>query len=711
MSDDELRDSEGSEEETEGEDFGKTEEIPFEETGETSEVTEEEASEETEEVPFEETREIPGAAKEDIPETPEGAADVTERETSEENSGNGHEKKRISPRTKKIVIGSLIVLAVAAVIFFGNIYISGVSTYRNAFFPNTEINGYDVSDKTAAQAEDMIGDFLDGYVLTLIERNGETETLTGKDVGLHLEFGGVPEAIIENQNPYMWPVYLFEASDFTISTEIACYGDMLEESLASLRLMDESLWLEPQEARISDYESGIKGYEVIPAFPGTAVLSDNVWITVAEAVLTLEEEVDLDAAGCYANPADTETDPVLTEAVTRLNNYTNTVVNYTFGDDIETLDGDTIHDWITLEEDYTVTLDEDRVKEFISELAEEHNTVGKDKNFHTTYGYTVTISNPKGTYGWKIDENREFESLLEELEEGATVTREPEYSRRAAGYGDNEYGDTYVEINLEEQHLWFYKDGELVVESDLVSGNTSRNMGTPDGAYYVFSRERNRTLVGEDYETPVNYWMPFNGNIGLHDATWRGSFGGTIYKTNGSHGCINLPLSVAQTIYENITVGDPVMCYFLDPSTIPEPEPEEEPEIEEEEQEETEETEEEPVPTTAAPAPTTAAPAPTEALPAPTTAAPAPTTAAPEPAQTEPEVTETDVPETAAASTEGEETDVLGGDTTQSTPEETASPEGPGWQPETAAEPAVQPEPEQPVISGGDAEGIGPGFQ
>ncbi|MFR2849244.1 MAG: L,D-transpeptidase [Hungatella hathewayi] len=121
-----------------------------------------------------------------------------------------------------------------------------------------------------------------------------------------------------------------------------------------------------------------------------------------------------------------------------------------------------------------------------------------------------------------------------------------------------------MEINLTAQHLFFYKDGKLLVESDFVSGNSSKGYDTPPGAYPITYKERNATLKGEDYRTPVDYWMPFNGNIGMHDAGWRSSFGGNIFKTSGSHGCVNLPPSVAKTIYENIEAGMPVLCYTLE---------------------------------------------------------------------------------------------------------------------------------------------------
>ncbi len=128
-----------------------------------------------------------------------------------------------------------------------------------------------------------------------------------------------------------------------------------------------------------------------------------------------------------------------------------------------------------------------------------------------------------------------------------------------------------MEINLTAQHLFLYKDGVLLLESDLVSGSLARGDDTPPGVYGITYKQRNAVLTNEDYRTPVSWWMPFNRNIGLHDAGWRRSFGGSIYRTNGSHGCINLPPSAAEEIYQNIEKGTAVICYEL-PGTEPETE-------------------------------------------------------------------------------------------------------------------------------------------
>ncbi|MCD7917999.1 MAG: L,D-transpeptidase, partial [Clostridiales bacterium] len=181
--------------------------------------------------------------------------------------------------------------------------------------------------------------------------------------------------------------------------------------------------------------------------------------------------------------------------------------------------------------------------------------------FATSYGTTVTVEG--GDYGWWMNQSSEVEGLTQQILNQESGVREPVWNGTAAVLGvgaDGDYGDTYVEINLTAQHLYYYKNGALVVESDFVSG---KNDATPTGTYGIQYCERYATLNGENYSSPVSYWMPFYDGVGLHDASWRTSFGGTIYKTNGSHGCINLPIKVAKQLYENMSAGTAVIVYKL----------------------------------------------------------------------------------------------------------------------------------------------------
>ena len=126
---------------------------------------------------------------------------------------------------------------------------------------------------------------------------------------------------------------------------------------------------------------------------------------------------------------------------------------------------------------------------------------------------------------------------------------------------ENDIGHTYVEINITRQRLWFYKDGRIIAQGSVVTGNPNRGNGTVVGTYMLNYKQKDTTLRGVDYEAKVSYWMPFYGNIGIHDASWRHSFGGNIYKSNGSHGCVNVPTNLAKTIFENIEEGTPIVCY------------------------------------------------------------------------------------------------------------------------------------------------------
>ncbi len=132
------------------------------------------------------------------------------------------------------------------------------------------------------------------------------------------------------------------------------------------------------------------------------------------------------------------------------------------------------------------------------------------------------------------------------------MEREPVYLTTANSHGEHDYGDSYVEINLTNQHLFLYKDGKLVVESDFVSGNLSKGHDTPTGAFGLTYKTMNAVLRGPDYETRLPTGCRLTAIVGMHDATWRNKFGGSIYKTGGSHGCINLPASAAKKIYETI---------------------------------------------------------------------------------------------------------------------------------------------------------------
>lgn len=466
-------------------------------------------------------------------------------------------KKSQEGEKKTKHLGILIGICVVAVLAVTYV---GLAIFFNSHFCfGTTLDGIKVGGKSAAAAEELIKKEIDGYSLTLLEREGKSEVISGSSIAVEPVFGGEVEKLIENQNGFSWIVTLFRGEEFEMDRVVTYDNEALKEVIQTLSCMKTENQREPVNATYSAYEEG-KGYSLVPADYGTAVNEEGLLKAIAEAVNVLADELDMDETGCYEEPQVGDEDEKLLALIDTLNSYTGMKITYDFGENTEVLDGQTISTWLS-DDNLEIVVDSEEVLAFVKTLAKKYNTAYEPKTLKTSYGQTVTISG--GHYGWRIDNGGEVDQILLDLEGGSDVEREPVYLQTANSHGENDYGDSYVEINLTAQHLFVYKDGELIVESDFVSGNLSKGYDTPTGAFALTYKTKDATLRGDDYATPVNYWMPFAGNVGMHDATWRRNFGGGIYKKSGSHGCINLPLSAAEKIYNTIDKGYAVLVYNL----------------------------------------------------------------------------------------------------------------------------------------------------
>lgn len=242
-----------------------------------------------------------------------------------------------------------------------------------------------------------------------------------------------------------------------------------------------------------------------------------------------------------------------------INRVKGTYIEYTNNYKINLMD---LYDFLVVI-DNKVVFDNTRSDElfnFVDKLIEKelisYDTYGQKRNFSTTNSGVVTISG--GTYGDVFDSDKEAEYVIEKFKKFESESdRVPIYKRDLP----DELGNTYIEVSIDEQHLWYYKNGELVMESDVVTGTKGRH-DTPTGVYYISECINGKYLKGDGYRTWVNKWMRLtNTGIGLHDATWRSSFGGQIYKSGGSHGCINLPKKFAYDLFEEAYVNMPVVVY------------------------------------------------------------------------------------------------------------------------------------------------------
>lgn len=480
------------------------------------------------------------------------SADNSEENNNADNTNEtrklNYDKLNNILKSKKLWITAGIVAGLFACAYFG-----GAIYYRTHFFNGTIIQGYDCSNMTVDEAEKLITDSIENYEFKIKERNGESESIKGTDIDLDINSIGKVSDLKAKQNPLQW---LTDRDNKKLGLDISL--SMNEEKLAAqvenLKCVSESR-SNMQEAVSQIIYQSDNTYS-IPDDGKNVVSEKKLFELVRSGMYGLYNDMDLEEEGCYVKKADEDK---MKEALSLMNQYVAAKVTYNNGDNPIVLDGTTTNTWIKLNSDYTVSIDEEKVGEYVKYLASVYNTIGTSRPFTTSNGNQITISG--GDYGWWVNTGAEKSALIEIIKSGQTTEREPIYFQTAATHGNVDIGNTYVEIDLSAQHLWYYHDGAVVVSTDFVSGDPTKGYATPTGVYSITYKERNATLKGEGYSSPVNFWMPFNGGVGLHDASWRSSFGGSIYNGGGSHGCINLPYSAAQTIFGSISKGDPVIVY------------------------------------------------------------------------------------------------------------------------------------------------------
>ena len=451
---------------------------------------------------------------------------------------------------KKIVIGMILFFVLAA----AGIYGAGVYFFSSHFLPASTINGLDVSYQTVERVQENIADEIATYTLVLNEIGGDQEKIVAEQFAIEYEEGDDIKNLLANQKPWTWILSLSNKKAYVAEAMTTYDKKKLEETVNNLECFQEMQ--APEDAYIEKTETG---YEIIPEVEGNTLDPEKVLAQVKKAVENGQTEVDLVKKECYIMPQVYRDDETLVKQQEQLNRMATTKITYDFEDRNEVVDSELLRQWLIQDEEGNYQLDEAQLKEYVHQLAVKYDTYGSERDFRTVEGKEIKVKG--GDYGWVIYEEKEVEALKANIEAGEEVIREPEYLYRGYNREENDIGDTYVEVDLTHQRMCFYLNGTLIVDTPVVTGTPSNKHATPTGVYALDNKKSPAVLKGENYASPVTFWMPFNKDVGIHDASWRSEFGGEIYKTSGSHGCVNTPYDMAEKIYNNIEIGVPIIVY------------------------------------------------------------------------------------------------------------------------------------------------------
>ncbi|MBQ6636387.1 MAG: L,D-transpeptidase family protein [Lachnospiraceae bacterium] len=484
------------------------------------------------------------------------------------------EKKKKKSHSKAIAYWISFLLIV---MILGGIYYAGYKYCETHFMPGSTINGFDCGGLTEEEAEKRFADAASKYTLDIHFRGGTTEVLTAQDIGFAYKPDGSIGAMIHRQDQQLWPRYFFE--DYAYTMEVA--GSYDPNLLASAILALPELQKENMQAPTDAYIMFMDGnettdgtFEIVPDDPGSTIDPVQLAAGAGDAAARYEQEIDAEQiAGAYKEAKLKADDAGLVARCKDLNDIVGASITYVLPDKTELkLNSDVMKDWLVRDKKGMLVKDDEvwdeQLWKFMELLAYNCNTIGTDREFNSTTRGPITVTG--GDYGYMVNQIAEHDLLVEDLAAGKKETRKPSYY--ISPYNDETENDgigrSYLEVDLEEQHMWCYIDGKLVMESDCVTGDPTTDHETPTGVFGIMFMKKDATLRGiqqkngkYEYETKVKYWMPFYADCGFHDAWWRTAFGEEIYKGDGSHGCVNLPSEAAEELFSYCDTKMPVVIY------------------------------------------------------------------------------------------------------------------------------------------------------
>lgn len=478
-------------------------------------------------------------------------------------------------RRERRILNTVYAFVFVSLIILGLGYLGLGYYYRDSFSYGTRINGIYCTGHTPTEVDALLNEkySYDGLTVTT---DGVSIHIRPSDIDFTYDFKAALGIYLHNQNPWAWPANLISNRDRTLHPLVSFDVAKLNAILDSYDIFTYDT--EPEVSIVCG--NGIYTLtDTTRHRPNSIAMRKAVTDCLYESVETLELDKSY-----YDDIAYTPAQLVTLNEYDSVCDMLGAHITYVMGEDRVELTDDILAGFLLRDDNGELVVresseDEDEeddeaeseppyiwsseaIETWVDVLADKYDTLGSTRSFQTTGGDVIEVSG--GIYGNKIDRQAEKAYLKKAIYDKVTEEHEPIYSQEALYKGLDDIGPTYIEVNMTDQKLYYYVDGELIIDTPVVTGNMGRRMNTPSGTNYVYFKQRNRTLIGPNYQTFVNYWMAVNGHIGIHDATWRNEFGGDIYLTQGSHGCINTPMEAVSQLYEMVEIGTPVVMYYTE---------------------------------------------------------------------------------------------------------------------------------------------------
>ncbi|MGX8680701.1 MAG: L,D-transpeptidase family protein [bacterium] len=454
-------------------------------------------------------------------------------------------------KRKTVSVGNkLIAIVLIMLVGFFAFYYIYVNKFENKFYNETYINKVDVGGKTVKQAEMLIKNAL-GKQVTIKDGSTELMKINASDYNVKYDLKRRLKEIKAEEDALSFHEKLFNVKNYTEIETLNYDEDQLEADIKKQEWLSVGDDDKTSNAKLV-YNAENDDYDEVEEHYGHNYTVKSVKKDILTLLSTGQETMDISTGEFYAKPTLLAGSPEIGKRkIAYLDTLRSTITYESKGKKTVVLDKNDYANWFTYK-DGEVSISKMKAKEWVSANLKGFATYGDTISFKTTKKGTIKT---KGSFGVAVSPEKEADHIAKDILAKKDVTRKPEYT------GDPNAGDTYVEVDVRSQTVYCYIDGNLELKTPCVTGKMNGHKTDP-GAWMIYYRKSPAVLRGPDYESPVTYWMNFNHGEGLHDARWRGRFGGSIYVHRGSHGCVNLPKKSAYFMWTHYKIGTPVIVFY-----------------------------------------------------------------------------------------------------------------------------------------------------
>lgn len=429
--------------------------------------------------------------------------------------------------------------------------------FQNKFLDKTMIGNTDVSKLSKEEAKTKLNELVDSEVYRVLDNGEVFKEIPKKELGMEYDIDKTVNDAMSKQNSWLWFMSYIKAPEKEDLEAKGINKESLNKIMGSLNKELDTFNKNRKQTKNASVEQKDGKFQIIPEVQGDSIDTKKFILATEKSIEKGESDIEL--TKFIEKPTILATDDDLKKELTNINKVAEINASYTINGQEVKIPKDKMASWVIFK-DGKLNLKQDEVKKYVEELGATYNTSTNPSKFKSTKRGEVSV--PAGALSWTIATDTEVAQLTEAILKGEDFSGRVPAFQGSGTPASPLIGNTYIEVDLQNQHMWLYKDGEEVLETPVITGKPSTP--TPPGVFYVWNKKRNEILRGEDYASPVDYWMPIDWTgVGIHDSPWQNSnaYGGNSFETVGSHGCINTPPSVCAKLFDMIEVGVPVVVF------------------------------------------------------------------------------------------------------------------------------------------------------